>query len=180
MCCVASWHDGEFCVCAQSKVCCKSMWTCRTQIVNFTVSVANSILHCQALAHFGSSDLASCFTQVCPLHGSCPSLIWSQSERRRLLGGWRTCCDGFYFSLQYNFKNLDQAKEINIFAFHLNCPTGSQIHRDKSDRFLNVFKKVLQMLDYFCPTFDYLHWWRCRRHKSIKSLDDPKKSQCCH
>lgn len=132
------------CLCTDSKVRWKSMSTCRAHIVNFTVSVANSILHCQALAHFGGSDLASCFTQMYPLHGSCPSLSWSQTERRRLSKSQRTCCEGFYFALQCNFKNLDKAKGINLFVFHLNCPTGPQTHRDKSDRFLSVFfKKVL-------------------------------------
>lgn len=53
---------------------------CGAHTVNFSGSVANSILHCRASAHFGGSDLASCFTQVYPLHGSCLSGIRLKGE----------------------------------------------------------------------------------------------------
>lgn len=132
------------CLCADSKGHCKCLSTRRAHTGNFTVSAANSVLHWQASAHLGGSDLASCFTQRYPLCESCPSLSWSQAERRRLLGSQRTCCDGFYFSFQCNFKNLNKAKKINVFVFYLYCPTGPQTHRNKSDRFLSVFfKEVL-------------------------------------
>lgn len=154
MCWVALWHDVEF------------LSLCRQHsLLEILASVQST--HCwicgklnPSLSGFSSFWWQwSCFllhSNVYPLHGSCPS-----GNRLKGEGCWgarEPAVMNFIFPYSVIFKNLDKAKEINLFVFYLNCPTSSPSHGDKSDKFLRVFfKRVLLMLNYFCPTFDYLH-----------------------
>lgn len=85
-------------LCSDSRVRCKSVSMCRAYIVNFTVSVANSVLHCQASAHFGGSDFAACFTQMYPLRaGPTPLLAGVRLKGEGCWGARKPAVMGFIF-----------------------------------------------------------------------------------